>query len=130
MDVVSLCFHQMPGSSDAMFLQKLYNNFINKNSIPRESPGKPATHFSKPRTSTTSFNIHHYAYVVTYEKECFIEKNMDSLLPEHKQLLQKSKVHVHACTCTYSYLPQNHIKECFCFMEHNVSCTCTSQSDQ
>ena len=79
----------MPGSSDDMFIRKLYNNFINK---PSNNLGDAIKYFSKPRTSTTSFNIHHYAYVVTYEKELFIDKNMDALIPEHRELLQNSQV--------------------------------------
>ncbi len=79
----------MPGSSDNMFIQKLYNNFINK---PSNKLKEVVKYFSKPRTSMSSFNIHHYAYVVTYEKDFFTDKNMDALIPEHRELLQSSQV--------------------------------------
>ena len=80
----------MPGSSDEMFIQKLYNTHINKKN--GSSLTDVSQFFSKPRTSTSSFNVHHYAYVVTYEKDLFTDKNMDSLIPEHLQILKQSKV--------------------------------------
>ena len=82
----------MPGSSDDMFIQKLYNNFVNGNGSSRTGQKSAAKYFSKPRTSLTSFNVHHYAYVVTYEKDLFIDKNTDSLIPEHREMLLKSEV--------------------------------------
>lgn len=41
---------QLPHGTDENWLQKLYNNFINKNSL-----------FEKPRMSNTSFIIQHFA---------------------------------------------------------------------
>ena len=62
-------------------IQKLYNTHEGKSS-----------HFSKPRTSRSAFCVHHYANVVEYESEGFVEKNTDSLVNEHLKLLKASKV--------------------------------------
>ncbi len=112
----------MPGSSDDMFIQKLYNTYINKKnssgSSSRAVLDDASQYFSKPRTSTTAFNVHHYAYVVTYEKDLFTDKNIDSLIPEHLQILKQSEVvtnkellkptnqpYIHCCVCIISACP-------------------------
>ena len=71
----------MPQPSDKLLIQKLYNKHEKKSS-----------HFDKPRTSTSSFIIIHFADRVTYEAAGFVEKNMDSVIPEHLQLLKASEV--------------------------------------
>lgn len=75
----------MPGSSDAMFTQKLYDQILKVGQ----------SHFSKPRTSRSAFCVSHYANTVTYESEGFTAKNVDSLSLEHIQLLKTSKVSIH-----------------------------------
>lgn len=74
----------MPSCSDTMFIQKLYEQILKKGH----------SHFSKPRTSRTSFCIHHYADIVTYQVETFTEKNIDLLSLEYLHLLQSSKVRI------------------------------------
>ena len=101
----------MPGSSDDMFIQKLYNTYIKKNSGSSSSHAAlddASQYFSKPRTSTTAFNVHHYAYVVTYEKDLFTDKNIDSLIPEHLQILQQSKVVTNKERATQTNQPHIH----------------------
>ena len=71
----------MPQPSDKLLIQKLYNKHEKKSS-----------HFDKPRTSTSSFIIKHFADHVTYEGTGFVEKNMDSVIPEHLSLLRASEV--------------------------------------
>ena len=72
----------MPSCSDAMFVQKLYEQILKKGH----------SHFTKPRISRTSFCVHHYANVVTYKGETFTGKNMDTLSLEHLHLLKSSQV--------------------------------------
>ena len=45
-----LSFLQLPHGTDENWLQKLYNNFVNKNAL-----------FEKPRMSNTSFIVQHFA---------------------------------------------------------------------
>ena len=95
---LSVCFPrpQMPAHSDDMFVQKLYKHHCKRGG----GGGGGGGHFSKPRLSTTAFCIHHYACVVEYEGEGFVEKNMDSLSPEHLSLLQSSEVGGACCLAT------------------------------
>ena len=74
---------QLPTSSDNLFIQKLYSSHESKTQS-----------FSKPRTSTSSFCVHHYAGIVEYLNEGFVEKNMDSVFTEHISLINSSKVGV------------------------------------
>ena len=97
----------MPGRSDTMFSQKLYKQFVKSDKRGKcgRGSGEEETvqsHFSKPRTSTTSFNIHHYAYTVTYETQAFVHKNMDAIVPEHLEILQKSQVRYSNCITHYT----------------------------
>ena len=71
----------MPQPSDKMLILKLYNRHEKKSS-----------HFDKPRTSTSSFIVKHFADRVIYESVGFVEKNMDSVIPEHLSLLKASEV--------------------------------------
>ncbi|XP_053783636.1 unconventional myosin-Vc isoform X2 [Desmodus rotundus] len=73
----------LPHGSDENWLQKLYNNFINKNSL-----------FEKPRMSTTSFIIQHFADKVEYKCEGFLEKNRDTVYDVLVEILRESKFHL------------------------------------
>ncbi|XP_035889560.1 unconventional myosin-Vc isoform X2 [Phyllostomus discolor] len=73
----------LPHGSDENWLQKLYNNFINKNSL-----------FEKPRMSTTSFVIQHFADKVEYKCEGFLEKNRDTVYDVLVEILRESKFHL------------------------------------
>lgn len=48
-------------------------------------------HFEKPRLSNTAFIIHHFADDVTYESSGFLEKNRDTVLEEHINILKASQ---------------------------------------
>lgn len=48
-------------------------------------------HFEKPRLSNTAFIIHHFADDVTYESHGFLEKNRDTVLEEHINILKASQ---------------------------------------
>lgn len=77
----------MPRACDELLIQKLYSSHKDK-----------SAHFVKPRLSTTAFGVHHYAGVVVYEGRGFVEKNVDSVCPEHISLLKTSKVSMAART--------------------------------
>ncbi|NXX80200.1 MYO5C protein, partial [Urocolius indicus] len=64
----------LPHGTDENWLQKLYNNFVNKNAL-----------FEKPRMSNTSFIIQHFADKVEYKCEGFLEKNRDTV---HEVLIE------------------------------------------
>ena len=70
----------MPKGSDANWCQKLYD---------KHSKTK---HFSKPRMSQKSFIIHHFADDVEYQMQGFLEKNRDTVLEEHVNILKASQV--------------------------------------
>uniref|UniRef100_A0A7M4FZS3 Myosin VC n=1 Tax=Crocodylus porosus TaxID=8502 RepID=A0A7M4FZS3_CROPO len=71
----------LPQGTDENWLQKLYNNFINKNPL-----------FQKPRMSNTSFIIQHFADKVEYKCEGFLEKNRDTVYEVLIEILKSSKV--------------------------------------
>lgn len=48
-------------------------------------------HFEKPRLSNTAFVIHHFADDVAYESQGFLEKNRDTVLEEHINILKASQ---------------------------------------
>uniref|UniRef100_A0A8D0Z099 Myosin VC n=1 Tax=Sus scrofa TaxID=9823 RepID=A0A8D0Z099_PIG len=73
----------LPHGTDENWLQKLYNNFINKNSL-----------FEKPRMSNTSFIIQHFADKVEYKCEGFLEKNRDTVYDMLVEILRASKFHL------------------------------------
>ena len=77
----------MPRACDQLLMQKLYHTHEGKNG-----------HFSKPRTSTSAFQVHHYAGTVEYEGEGFVGKNNDCVIEEHISLLKSSKVSVMQCS--------------------------------
>ncbi|XP_069851491.1 unconventional myosin-Vc isoform X1 [Dipodomys merriami] len=70
----------LPHGTDENWLQKLYNNFVNKNSL-----------FEKPRMSNTSFIIQHFADKVEYKCEGFLEKNRDTVYDMLVEILRESK---------------------------------------
>lgn len=70
----------MPKGSDSNWCQKLYGKHIK------------AKHFEKPRMSNMSFIIHHFADHVEYLSDGFLEKNRDTVLEEHINILKASQV--------------------------------------
>ncbi|KAM5172132.1 unconventional myosin-Vc [Mantella aurantiaca] len=70
----------LPQGTDENWLQKLYNNYINKNSL-----------FEKPRMSNRSFIIQHFADKVEYKCDGFLEKNRDTVYEVLIDLLKASK---------------------------------------
>uniref|UniRef100_A0A803V195 Myosin VC n=1 Tax=Ficedula albicollis TaxID=59894 RepID=A0A803V195_FICAL len=73
----------LPHGKDENWLQKLYNNFVNKNTL-----------FEKPRMSNTSFIIQHFADKVEYKCEGFLEKNRDTVHEVLIEILKESKFHL------------------------------------
>ncbi|KAL6037688.1 hypothetical protein STEG23_005957 [Scotinomys teguina] len=73
----------LPHGTDENWLQKLYNNFVNKNSL-----------FEKPRMSNASFVIQHFADKVEYQCEGFLEKNRDTVYDMLVETLRASKFHL------------------------------------
>ncbi|KAM4676381.1 unconventional myosin-Vc [Discoglossus pictus] len=70
----------LPQGTDENWLQKLYNNYINKNPL-----------FEKPRMSNRSFIIQHFADKVEYKCDGFLEKNRDTVYEVLIDLLKTSK---------------------------------------
>ncbi|KAJ6664118.1 hypothetical protein lerEdw1_008333 [Lerista edwardsae] len=70
----------LPQGTDENWLQKLYNNFVNKNPL-----------FEKPRMSNSSFTIQHFADKVEYKSEGFLEKNRDTVYEVLIDILKNSK---------------------------------------
>ncbi|XP_075753372.1 unconventional myosin-Vc isoform X2 [Pelodiscus sinensis] len=73
----------LPQGTDENWLQKLYNNYINKNPL-----------FQKPKMSNTSFIIQHFADKVEYKSEGFLEKNRDTVYEVLIEILRNSKFHL------------------------------------
>ena len=71
---------QMPNGSDANWCHKLYGAHTKHKA------------FEKPRMSTTSFIIAHFADRVEYQIDGFLEKNRDMVLEEHINILKASQV--------------------------------------
>ncbi|XP_074862567.1 unconventional myosin-Vc isoform X2 [Carettochelys insculpta] len=70
----------LPQGTDENWLQKLYNNYVNKNPL-----------FQKPKMSNTSFVIQHFADKVEYKSEGFLEKNRDTVYEVLIEILRNSK---------------------------------------
>ncbi|XP_073720711.1 unconventional myosin-Vc isoform X1 [Misgurnus anguillicaudatus] len=68
-----------PQGTDKNWLQKLYN-FLGSNAL-----------FEKPRMSTDSFLIQHFADKVEYQCKGFLEKNRDTLYEELVDLMRSSQ---------------------------------------
>ncbi|XP_069102080.1 LOW QUALITY PROTEIN: unconventional myosin-Va-like [Argopecten irradians] len=71
---------KMPRGSDANWCQKLYSKHLGK-----------AKHFDKPRMSNSAFIIAHFADKVQYLADGFLEKNRDTVLEEHINILKASE---------------------------------------
>ncbi|XP_018431466.1 PREDICTED: unconventional myosin-Vc [Nanorana parkeri] len=70
----------LPQGTDENWLQKLYNNYVNKNPL-----------FEKPRMFNRSFIIQHFADKVEYKCDGFLEKNRDTVYEVLIDLLKTSK---------------------------------------
>ncbi|RHN80100.1 putative myosin ATPase [Medicago truncatula] len=68
-----------PKSTHETFSTKLYQTF------------KDHKRFIKPKLARSDFNVVHYAGVVQYQSELFIDKNKDYVVPEHQVMLSTSK---------------------------------------
>ncbi|XP_006511003.1 unconventional myosin-Vc isoform X3 [Mus musculus] len=86
----------LPHGTDENWLQKLYNNFVNKNSL-----------FEKPRMSNSSFIIQHFADKVEYQCEGFLEKNRDTVYDMLVEILRASKFHLCAAFFQESPVPSS-----------------------
>lgn len=73
----------MPSASDNNWCQKLYAMHAGK-----------SKHFEKPRLSQTSFLVLHFADKVEYRIDSFLEKNRDTVLDEHINILKASQVNI------------------------------------
>ncbi|XP_018595080.2 unconventional myosin-Vc isoform X2 [Scleropages formosus] len=72
-----------PQGTDQNWLQKLYNNYLDKNAL-----------FEKPRMSNQAFLIQHFADKVEYQCKGFLEKNRDILPEELVEIMRVSKFHL------------------------------------
>ncbi|MBN3292049.1 MYO5C protein, partial [Polypterus senegalus] len=72
-----------PQGTDENWLQKLYNNYLDKNAL-----------FEKPRMSNKSFIIQHFADKVEYKCQGFLEKNRDTMYEELIGVLRASHLHL------------------------------------
>ncbi|XP_078540967.1 unconventional myosin-Vc [Lissotriton helveticus] len=70
----------LPQGTDHNWLQKLYNNYLEKNPL-----------FEKPRMSNRAFIIQHFADKVEYKCDGFLEKNRDMLYEVLIDILKNSK---------------------------------------
>ncbi|XP_052692333.1 unconventional myosin-Va-like isoform X3 [Crassostrea angulata] len=71
---------KMPKGSDENWCQKLYDKHLGK-----------AKHFEKPRMSRSAFIINHFADRVEYQADGFLEKNRDTVLEDHINILRASE---------------------------------------
>ncbi|XP_036399626.1 unconventional myosin-Vc isoform X1 [Megalops cyprinoides] len=69
-----------PQGTDQNWLQKLYNNYLDKNTL-----------FEKPRMSNQAFVIQHFADKVEYQCKGFLEKNRDTMYEELVDIMRDSK---------------------------------------
>ncbi|GAB6032023.1 myosin I [Chamberlinius hualienensis] len=70
---------KMPKGSDITWVQKLYDKC------------KTSKHFEKPRLSNCAFMVCHFADKVQYESSGFLEKNRDTVMDEHLNILKASQ---------------------------------------
>ncbi|XP_061093823.1 unconventional myosin-Vb [Conger conger] len=73
---------RMPKGSDESWARKLYDQHQNHS---------PNPHFSKPRMSNTGFIIRHFADMVQYECDGFLDKNRDTVFEEPINILRASQ---------------------------------------
>ncbi|XP_073981938.1 dilute class unconventional myosin isoform X2 [Rhodnius prolixus] len=69
---------KMPKGSDTSWAKKLYSNCLK------------STHFEKPRFGEHSFLVKHFADIVNYEVDGFLEKNKDTVFEEQVAVLRRS----------------------------------------
>ncbi|KAK3604422.1 hypothetical protein CHS0354_008749 [Potamilus streckersoni] len=74
---------KMPKGSDDNWCQKLYDKHFKK--------GQEHSHFDKPKMSRSAFIVNHFADRVTYQAHGFLEKNRDTVLQEHVDILKASE---------------------------------------
>uniref|UniRef100_A0A7N6BW51 Methyl-CpG binding domain protein 3b n=1 Tax=Anabas testudineus TaxID=64144 RepID=A0A7N6BW51_ANATE len=74
---------RMPKGSDESWVQKLYDQHLTS---------KPHPHFQKPRMSNSAFIVLHFADVVKYECDGFLDKNRDTVFEELVNILKASQV--------------------------------------
>ncbi|XP_026201686.1 unconventional myosin-Vb [Anabas testudineus] len=73
---------RMPKGSDESWVQKLYDQHLTS---------KPHPHFQKPRMSNSAFIVLHFADVVKYECDGFLDKNRDTVFEELVNILKASQ---------------------------------------
>ena len=103
---------QLPHGTDENWLQKLYNNFVNKNSL-----------FEKPRMSNTSFIIQHFADKVQWKSGAELSAHSCLAVPWDEQASQGlfwSELSHLACGCDEEYL-------CVCKCVCVCVCVCVRQ---
>uniref|UniRef100_A0A8C8MEL3 Methyl-CpG binding domain protein 3b n=1 Tax=Oncorhynchus tshawytscha TaxID=74940 RepID=A0A8C8MEL3_ONCTS len=74
---------RMPKGSEESWARKLYDQHQSNN---------PSPHFRKPRMSNTAFIILHFADMVQYECDGFLDKNRDTVFEEPINILRASQV--------------------------------------
>ncbi|XP_010869967.4 unconventional myosin-Vb [Esox lucius] len=73
---------RMPKGSEENWARKLYD---------QHQSNKPSPHFRKPRMSNSAFIILHFADMVQYECDGFLEKNRDTVFEEPINVLRASQ---------------------------------------
>uniref|UniRef100_A0A8C4EUN0 Methyl-CpG binding domain protein 3b n=1 Tax=Dicentrarchus labrax TaxID=13489 RepID=A0A8C4EUN0_DICLA len=73
---------RMPKGSDESWVRKLYDQHLTS---------KPHPHFRKPRMSNSAFIILHFADMVQYECDGFLDKNRDTVFEELINILKASQ---------------------------------------
>uniref|UniRef100_A0A7N8XMP0 Methyl-CpG binding domain protein 3b n=1 Tax=Mastacembelus armatus TaxID=205130 RepID=A0A7N8XMP0_9TELE len=73
---------RMPKGSDESWVRKLYDQHLNS---------EPHPHFQKPRMSNSSFIVLHFADMVQYECNGFLDKNRDTVFEELINVLKASQ---------------------------------------
>ncbi|XP_041791311.1 unconventional myosin-Vb [Chelmon rostratus] len=74
---------RMPKGSDESWVRKLYDQHLTS---------KPHPHFRKPRMSNSAFIVLHFADMVQYECDGFLDKNRDTVFEELINILKASQV--------------------------------------
>ncbi|TKS74467.1 Unconventional myosin-Va [Collichthys lucidus] len=73
---------RMPKGSDESWVRKLYDQHLTS---------KPHSHFQKPRMSNSAFIVLHFADIVQYECDGFLDKNRDTVFEELINILKASQ---------------------------------------
>ncbi|XP_047198990.1 unconventional myosin-Vb [Hippoglossus stenolepis] len=73
---------RMPKGSDESWVRKLYDQHLTS---------KPHPHFQKPRMSNSAFIVLHFADLVQYECEGFLDKNRDTVYEELVNIMKASQ---------------------------------------